>query len=1261
MPVRHRLFVSITAWCLVALWPALLFGQFDLTPSAPLPPPVPFQNQQELSIKETNALLERQIEEFRDTISEVHKRDPQKAARMVREFENAIKLIRMHTNPTGGGTQPIMGMLTPIATPRFGIASQEIQRLQDLGEVQFAHAFRDQLAKLKSASTSEDYQLTTRTQPEIHRVRLTSGTTMPVRYRTKANRFNKSYAEVHVQRTGAPVILVLESRAPMLWNIKASPGVDVLAVIVESLSSQTVIGLADPLLLDTASAAEQQLLDFRTLGTHSRGELLAGSTATTFYSAEQYQEPIILGPASRQWLADFLDEQTESLIRACRSQRRSREAKRFAELRYSASFPIQVDANARQYCRAEFNLTGPIADTLVPHPGRSLRQSLIIPDGKKAIHFGLSTSGALVTHDPADSSNVNNSSPVPLSGSIFGRNTRIRAFAYDSKRHRLLCAPTGNQGMLAALDIESGDWLAVGQYPHPLIGIAYAAESDEIWAVATQYAPVSATTWNAATFLRMDGAGKVTSAKPISHPLLDVKSDGYAGTYVNRFLNQTLELVVVGEYAVLTGTRPVESGNRNEDENYHFVINAQTGELAYDGELQVNDGLDAPIPTERNTAFSLLANSISMLSDSKDLLLTCDEPKKRDAQARIDAIQSLLRGHEQPRQKSRVYLIGRYGSNQDVNLRVTDQSGAVSLILSSNHQVKWNIEVAAGVDLQRIIADGVANTNVKVTGSEVPVEAHSGKDAFKLISDNRHLHLAKLSDYVVERTDLEPSAILLLSTQQTSPATIGIGPANGAVRLKLAHHELKSLVTELQQQQQASTYQSLKDKSFFAIHRGHLPGMRNEVAAPNRVASVFWNEFTLRGPKIGQSTPAYRSTAFAAVNQRSGQIFCADLYRLYITDRETGQVENINLRQLARTIGRVTGLHFDDLSNQLIIDTQTGVWSFDPVGKKPTLRQAKSRHRSIASTYSPSKRRWYAMEQERQQNREVTRIRVYNEHYAFINDIELSEPLSRGSRSFSSSYPPQLIVLDDFIAIIEQVQQSNTQRVNGRTISKRRFNGNITVVEADSGQVVYRGVLEPHIEYRELSENQLRSIWSNLKTANEKDSETLMWQMAAGGDSTLAFLSDQYSKLDPAIEIDLDSLVKKLDDNRFSIRESAFRRLQKVGSKLEPHLRAIIAQHGASPEVRERLESLIRQWNSGQPQDVEELRQVRGVETIYRIGSEASKQFLEELGSENYEAYIRLQVERSRQGTSVQSQGFHNPAMQLQNRLFVPRNAAPSR
>ncbi len=121
-----------------------------------------------------------------------------------------------------------------------------------------------------------------------------------------------------------------------------------------------------------------------------------------------------------------------------------------------------------------------------------------------------------------------------------------------------------------------------------------------------------------------------------------------------------------------------------------------------------------------------------------------------------------------------------------------------------------------------------------------------------------------------------------------------------------------------------------------------------------------------------------------------------------------------------------------------------------------------------------------------------------------------------------------------------------------------------------------------------------------------------MVRMSADGPTTLAALKKQ---LRPVRAVDperLARLLKDLDSDEFTVRESASRELEKLGDVARPAVRQALAHRGLSLEMRRRLEALSTALDniSG-----ERLRRWRALEVLERQGGAAARELLKELAA----------------------------------------------
>jgi hypothetical protein len=135
-------------------------------------------------------------------------------------------------------------------------------------------------------------------------------------------------------------------------------------------------------------------------------------------------------------------------------------------------------------------------------------------------------------------------------------------------------------------------------------------------------------------------------------------------------------------------------------------------------------------------------------------------------------------------------------------------------------------------------------------------------------------------------------------------------------------------------------------------------------------------------------------------------------------------------------------------------------------------------------------------------------------------------------------------------------------------------------------------------------------LWTDLASTVTADGWKAQWHLLAYPDLATELLKSRV-KPTPA-QVDTVDLIAKLDHARYAVREEAARELARRGTVVEGDLRAAL-QKPTSAEQRERLEGLLAKLNQAVPPTGDELRGLRAVWLLERIGSGESKKILERL------------------------------------------------
>jgi hypothetical protein len=134
--------------------------------------------------------------------------------------------------------------------------------------------------------------------------------------------------------------------------------------------------------------------------------------------------------------------------------------------------------------------------------------------------------------------------------------------------------------------------------------------------------------------------------------------------------------------------------------------------------------------------------------------------------------------------------------------------------------------------------------------------------------------------------------------------------------------------------------------------------------------------------------------------------------------------------------------------------------------------------------------------------------------------------------------------------------------------------------------------------------------WADLAGDDAAAAYRAIAALAAGGDKAVASLKGRLRPA-PARDLPLDRLIGDLSSARFATRDAASRELSKIGSAAEAALRQAL-EKGPPLEARRRIESVLGGIQR-QKLSAEELRQLRAVAALERLGTPAARRLLEEL------------------------------------------------
>jgi hypothetical protein len=133
----------------------------------------------------------------------------------------------------------------------------------------------------------------------------------------------------------------------------------------------------------------------------------------------------------------------------------------------------------------------------------------------------------------------------------------------------------------------------------------------------------------------------------------------------------------------------------------------------------------------------------------------------------------------------------------------------------------------------------------------------------------------------------------------------------------------------------------------------------------------------------------------------------------------------------------------------------------------------------------------------------------------------------------------------------------------------------------------------------------------------------------AGGDAAVKELRKRVYLQDPK---KVEQYISDLDSNKFAVRETATKELERMGKWIEGPLRSAL-KDPPSIEVRRRVELLLKKIEPNTPNaitlDQERWRTVRVCGILEQVASAEARQQLEAMSKEAAEAHLREEAQRS--------------------------------
>jgi RNA polymerase sigma factor (sigma-70 family) len=163
-----------------------------------------------------------------------------------------------------------------------------------------------------------------------------------------------------------------------------------------------------------------------------------------------------------------------------------------------------------------------------------------------------------------------------------------------------------------------------------------------------------------------------------------------------------------------------------------------------------------------------------------------------------------------------------------------------------------------------------------------------------------------------------------------------------------------------------------------------------------------------------------------------------------------------------------------------------------------------------------------------------------------------------------------------------------------------------------------------------LTAKGLDRLWVELANEDAARAWEAVWQLAEAPKEALPLLRGRIQPYPTAPAEETRRLLADLDDAAFSRRDAATKRLKELGLKAEPALRAAL-RGKLTLEPKRRIEGLLAELaKAPQPLAAEDLRQLRGLIVLERIGTAEARRLLEEVARGPESARLTRQARAAR-------------------------------
>jgi len=534
------------------------------------------------------------------------------------------------------------------------------------------------------------------------------------------------------------------------------------------------------------------------------------------------------------------------------------------------------------------------------------------------------------------------------------------------------------------------------------------------------------------------------------------------------------------------------------------------------------------------------------------------------------------------------------------------------LVLCAYGKVRWDLSLAQGARVQKVILAGYHDQRLESAPKGVPVElyTHDGGSAQHFYAYQREEETYPQAVGTLKKlTGLEVSTFQGAYRYPGKPFVVG--SANGEWMAQRILTDIDPLYRDAIVYERARQREAVGPLRFSAIHRTRGNG-------PFRATGGEFGRFTPLGPIAETLHRLPDGVGHVALDPRGPTyygIFGGTVHRI---DIKTGQTVELPIKDFdLAELSWPCGLAFDTKRGRLVLSSLGGegfLYAYSPEEDKWTVLGSLREVDLLALSYAAEDDCYYGLGMSLGADRRMV-IYQYDTKGQVVREVPLSEPVTISRSEAGSGY--QLVSVGRQLSLLTPPQSDLSRPDMAESVR-------CILVDSRTGKVTYSGVVEPQpaAAAKALAADEVDALWETLKAQDRLVADRAMWQLAAGGDQSVRFLRTKFAPVEARDPERIRPLVAKFDHDDFRVREEASDELVRMGFSVEPALRQLL-KDTLSAEARTRIEVTLRRivdLSADKPPDElpspELRREGRAVWVLGRIGTPAAVECLRELAGE---------------------------------------------